>query len=169
MLARLRRPPSLAGVVGCVVAFLSLLIGLGPLNDNSFLTHLATGRLMWATHHIPHSDPYSFTAPGKAWVVQSWLASFLYGGAERWWGAGGLLLLIAVSASIVGVLVWTLTRPAESVLSRLLVMVPVIIIGIDAGWVERPLLFGLIALGLVLLARKAGSTLGGSCRRCGSG
>jgi hypothetical protein len=139
-------------VVGGVVAFVSLLIGLGPLNDNSFFTHLATGRLMWATHHIPHTDPYSFTAAGHDWVVQSWLASLMYGAADRWWGPGGLLILVGITTSIVGVLVWKLTQPAQSLLGRLLVMVPIFIIGIDAGWVERPLLFGLLALGLVLLA-----------------
>ena len=139
-------------MVGSVVAFVSLLIGLGPLNDNSFFTHLATGRLMWATHHIPHTDPYSFTAAGKDWVVQSWLSSLLYGAADRWWGPGGLLVLIGITTSIVGVLVWKLTQPAQSLFGRLLVMIPIFVIGIDAGWVERPLLFGLLALGLVLLA-----------------
>ncbi|MEY2430956.1 MAG: hypothetical protein QOC92_681 [Acidimicrobiaceae bacterium] len=131
---------------------MSLLIGRGPLNDNSFLTHLATGRLMWATHHIPHHDPYSFTAVGKPWVVQSWLASLFFGAADRWWGPGGVLLLVGVTSAIVGVLVWKLTGAAGSLLGRLLIMVPVLVIGIDAGWVERPLLFGLVALGLVLLA-----------------
>jgi hypothetical protein len=139
-------------LVGAVIAFVSLLLGLGRLNDNSFLTHLATGRLMWATHHVPRSDPYSFTAPGKGWVVQSWFASFLYGAADRWWGPGGLLLLVGITAAIVGVLLWKLTRPAGSVVGRLLIMVPIVIIGVDGGWVERPLLFGLLAFGLVLLA-----------------
>jgi hypothetical protein len=142
----------LAAVVGGVVAFVSLLIGLGPLNDNSFFTHLATGRLMWATHHIPHHDPYSFTAAGNAWVVQSWLASFLYGGADRWWGPGGVLVLVGITAATVGVLVWKLTAPAAALLGRLLIMFPILIVGIDGGWVERPLLFGLVALGHVLLA-----------------
>lgn len=140
----------MGAVCGAVVAFFSLLIGLGPLNDNSFLTHLATGRLMWDTHHIPHSDPYTFSAPGKGWVVQSWLASFIYGAADRWWGAAGLIVVIGLAATAVGLLVWTLTRPA-SLLGRLVIVVPLLVIGIDAGWVERPLLFGLIVLGLVLL------------------
>jgi hypothetical protein len=107
---------------------------------------------MWATHHIPHSDPYSFTAPGKGWVVQSWLASLLYGAADRWWGPGGLLVLVGITTAIVGLLVWKLTQPAQSLFARLLVMIPIFVIGIDAGWVERPLLFGLLALGLLLLA-----------------
>jgi hypothetical protein len=148
----LRRVPSINAVVGGVVGFLALLVGLGPLNDNSFFTHLATGRLMWTTHHIPHSDPYSFTAAGKTWVVQSWLASFLYGAADNWWGPKGLLLLMALLSVALGLLVWTLTRSARSILARMVIVIPVILVGVDAGWVERPLLFGLVALCIVLLA-----------------
>lgn len=139
-------------MVGGVVALVSLLIGLGPLNDNSFMTHLATGRIMWDEHHIPHSDPYTFTTPGKGWVVQSWLASLFYGATENWWGAPGVLLLVGLSAAALGALVWTLTRPAGSLVARLVILLPVIVIGTDGGWVERPLLFGLMAMGVLLLA-----------------
>ncbi len=138
--------------MGGVVAFVGLLIGLGPLDDNSFLTHLATGRLIWDTHHIPHHDPYSFTAFGHPWVVQSWLASVFYGAADKWWGPAGVLLVVAAVATTVAALVWTLTRPARSLISRVLIVGPLLIIGADGGWVERPLLFGLLSLCLVLLA-----------------
>ncbi len=148
----LRRSPSLAAVVGGVVAYVGLLIGLGPLNDNSYLTHLATGRIIWSSHHIPSHDPYSWTAPGHAWVVQSWLASVFYGAADQLWGKAGVLLLVGVTSAIVAALAWTLTRPARSLLSRMLIMLPVIVVATDGGWVERPLLFGLLALSLLLLA-----------------
>ncbi len=148
----LSRTPSLGAVVGGIVAFVGLLIGLGPLNDNSYLTHLATGRLMWATHHIPRSDPYSFTALGHPWVVQSWLASLFYGAADKWWGPPGVLLVVAAAATSVAAMVWTLTRPAHSLLSRILIVGPLLLIGADGGWVERPLLFGLVSLCLLLLA-----------------
>jgi hypothetical protein len=147
----LMRVPSLSVLVGGVVAFIGLLIGLGRLDDNSYLTHLATGRIIWDTHHIPHHDPYSFTAFGHPWVVQSWLASVIYGAADKWWGPAGLLLVIAVVSTVLAALVWTLTRPAHSLISRLLIVGPLLIIGADGGWVERPLLFGLLALGIVLL------------------
>ena len=38
-----------------------LRIGLQPLSDNSLLTHIATGRIIFDTG-FPHSDPYLFTA-----------------------------------------------------------------------------------------------------------
>ena len=148
----LRRPPSLSALVGGVVAFIALLIGLGPLNDNSFFTHLATGRIIWDTHHIPSHDPYSWTALGHPWVVQSWLASVFYAGAEKIGGPGGVLILIGVTSAVLGALVWKLTAPAGALLGRLLIIAPVIIVGVDGGWIERPLLFGLVALALALLA-----------------
>ena len=134
------------------MTFIALLIGLGSLNDNSFFTHLATGRIIWDSHHIPGHDPYSWTALGHPWVVQSWLASVLYAGAEKIGGPGGVLILIAVTSAVLGALVWKLTAPAGALLGRLLIVAPVIIVGVDGGWVERPLLFGLISLTLVLLA-----------------
>src|SRR4051794_9985900 len=148
----LSRPPTLSFVVGCVVALVALFIGLGALNDNSFLTHLATGRLIVSSHHVPSHDPYSFTAFGHAWVVQSWLASLIWGLAEKWWGPGGVLLVVAGTAAVLGALAWTLTRKAESLLGRLLIVMLLIVIGADGGWVERPLLFGLVGFCLALLA-----------------
>jgi hypothetical protein len=149
---RFTRVPSLAAIVGGVVAFVGLLIGLGPLNDNSYFTHLATGRIIYETHHIPLHDPYSFTALGHPWVVQSWLASVFYGTADELWGPAGVLLVVAIPAAIVAALVWTLTRPAQTLIGRVIIVGPLLVIGADGGWVERPLLFGLVALCLVLLA-----------------
>ena len=50
--------PSLAGVVGLGFFVWGLSLGLQPLGDNSFLTHLATGRLS-GEDGIPRTDPYS--------------------------------------------------------------------------------------------------------------
>jgi hypothetical protein len=46
-----------------------LRIGLQPLSDNSLLTHIATGRIIFDTG-FPHSDPYLLPAR-TSWVVQS--------------------------------------------------------------------------------------------------
>ena len=72
-------------VLGVGFAVWGLSIGIDQLSDNSFFTHLATGRLI-LDHGIPHHDVYSFTAPGEPWVVQSWLASVLYGWIDSWFG-----------------------------------------------------------------------------------
>lgn len=149
------RTPSLGTAVGLWVVAGALTIGLRPLRDNSFLTHLATGRLILDRGSVPSIDPYTFTASGEPWVVQSWLASYLYASAEALGGATGLRLLMGlVAAGLVGV-AWRLTRPAESVVVRL--GIGVLFVGVGAGlWAERPLMLGLLALAAVVLAAEGG-------------
>jgi hypothetical protein len=148
---RKERGPTLSAVVGSVMAVIGLAVGLGGLDDNSFLTHLATGRLIWDTHHIPRTDPYTFSAHGTPWVVQSWLASVFYAGLERLGGGAAILIGVGLSSAALAALVWTLTSPAQTLLGRVLLTGLVIAVGVES-WVERPLLFGLIALALLMLA-----------------
>jgi hypothetical protein len=142
---------SLSALVGLLVAIAGLLIGLGPLNDNSFLTHLATGRLILDNHHVPSHDAYSFSATGHSWVVQSWLASLLYGVADKAYGARGLITLVGLAGAALGALVWSLSRPAGALVARLIAVALVIGVGLDF-WLERPLMFGLLMLALYLHA-----------------
>lgn len=143
--------PSLNTILAIVLALVGLRVGLSPLHDNSFLTHLATGRIILDTGHIPRSDPYSWSAPGAAWTVQSWGASVIFAGMEKLAGLVGIRVLVAVCCVALTQLVWRITKPANSVLGRLLVSVPVIAVG-TAYWVERPFLFSLIFLMAVLFA-----------------
>ena len=131
------------------------LIGLQPLPDNSFLTHLATGRLMLDSG-IPTADPYSFTAAGEPWMVQSWLASTLYALAEELAGLGGVRVVIALTTGLLAYLLWRLTEPAGAVVVRAALVVPVLLMGTE-GWAERPMLFGFVGLAaLYVLANGAG-------------
>lgn len=127
-----------------------LLIGARALDDNSFFTHLATGRLILESG-IPSSDPYSFTAPSASWTVQSWLVSLVLGAADRVAGGLGVHLVIMALTTTIACLVWSLTRPARSLLARL--GLAAMVVGVGAGtWAERPLLVGLVGLCLVVLA-----------------
>lgn len=130
-------------------ALWGLKLGLEPLHDNSFLTHLAGGRLV-LDGGIPRSDPFSFTAPGAPWVVQSWLAAGLYALTDRLWDGYGALVLNAVLMVSLALVVVRLTRPLSSLLPRLALVG--VALGVGAGaWAERPLLFGLLGIGLTLL------------------
>ncbi|MSO87198.1 MAG: hypothetical protein EXQ71_06715 [Acidimicrobiia bacterium] len=144
--------PSIGGAVGvALVSVGGASIGLRSLADNSFMTHLATGRIILASGSVPVSDPYTFTAAGEPWVVQSWLASLLYASVERIGGLGGVRLLMGLVAAVLIGLVWHLLRPAGGLLARLLVGALMVTVG--AGlWTERPYMLGLIAFGLVVLA-----------------
>ncbi len=136
---------------GAVGALWGFAIGAQPLFDNSLFTHLVTGRLILQTGTIPSSDPYSFTAPGIDWVVQSWLVSWLYAGVEAWFGVFGLRLFIGFVTGLVGVLVWQLTRPARTIAGRMIAAGFVLAIGSEM-WSGRPLVVGLALLCVALLA-----------------
>ncbi len=148
---RVRRPwPTIATVIGGGFVLWGWVIGLARLSDNSLFTHLATGRLI-LDGTFPSSDPYSFTAAGEPWVVQSWLVSLIYATAERAGGAGAIqLVAAAVSAAVAG-LVWLLSAPAKTLIGRLITCAFVLGVG-GVAWSQRPFLFGLLFLAIALLA-----------------
>lgn len=146
---------SLEALVGLIVTLAGFLIGLQRLQDNSFFTHLATGRLILDSG-IPTADPYSFTAAGEPWTVQSWLASALYAVAEALGGLGGVRLVIGLTTALLAYLLWRLTEPAGAVVVRAALVVPILLMGTE-GWAERPMLFGFVGLAaLYVLANGAG-------------
>lgn len=138
-------------VVGLLLAIVGLRVGFDSLHDNSFFTHLATGHLIFDRGGIPRTDPYSFTAYGQAWTVQSWGASVIYAGVQNVAGDLGLRVLIAACSTAMAVLVWRLTSAAEGLVGRLAIAVPALAVGATL-WVERPLIFSLLFLMAVLFA-----------------
>ena len=142
---------SLGRALGLLVAAWGAVIASFPLNDNSFFTHLATGRIILDTGSVPSTDPYTFTAPGTDWTVQSWLASVAYASAEQLGGALGLEILFVAVFVAGAVLLWRLSRPAESILVRLLIVFAALIVATGL-WSERPYMVGVIGLGIVWLA-----------------
>jgi len=152
--ARRRWPPAVTLLLGAGFALWGFTIGIDRLSDNSFFTHLATGRLI-LDHGIPRSDPYSFTAPGEVWVVQSWLASAIFGWIDSWFGASGLRVLMGLLTAGLAAMAWRLTRPAHTLVGRILIVGMVLGVG-SSVWAPRPLLFGLLLLTVALLAAERG-------------
>ncbi|NNE96882.1 MAG: hypothetical protein HKN24_12720 [Acidimicrobiales bacterium] len=138
---------------GSLVLFfgaIGFLIGRRVLGDNSFLTHFATGQLIIDRGSVPTVDPYSFTAKGEPWVVQSWLASVLYAGVDGVLGGFGVRLMNGVLTGATAALVWKMTsRRNANVFVPLGLTGAVLIIGASM-WSARPLLFGLLGFTLVL-------------------
>ena len=146
-----RAQPTLGGALGVLFVAAGIAIGMRSLADNSFLTHLATGRLILESGSVPSHDPYTFTAAGHPWVVQSWLASVLYATAERVGGLDGVRVLTGATAGLLAGLTWHLLRPARGAVGRLAVGAMALAVG--AGlWTERPYMLGLLAFALVALA-----------------
>lgn len=137
-----------AAVLLVVLGFLG---GARPISDNSFLTHLATGRIILETGAVPSADPYSYTAAGEPWVVQSWLASSLYAVLERGLGAGAIVVLNGALTALVVAAVWVLCGRAGRLPTTVALTGAVVLAGFTE-WSPRPLLFGLVGLAACLLA-----------------
>jgi hypothetical protein len=123
--------------------------GAGPIADNSMLTHLRTGIDMVGGEGIPRVDPYSWTAAGDPWVVQSWLPEWTYGMAHK---LGGYHLVVLEQALLLGLLAWLMARVARAGSPLRSVAAAVIVIGMGSPfWTPRPLVVGLICMALVVL------------------
>ncbi len=146
---RSERGPDLATALGAMLALLGFVIGARVIGDNSFLTHLATGRVILETASVPTSDPYSWAA-GEPWTVQSWLASLLYASLESAAGPWAIRWLNGALAAVVVGGLWALTSPVRSLLLRTGLVSLTIVIGTFL-WPPRPLLFALVGMVLVLL------------------
>jgi hypothetical protein len=119
-----------------------------PIIDNSMFVHLRTGIEIAAGHGIPRVDPYSFTAHGHHWVVQSWLPSWTYGMLTRHLGLGWVAL---EQGLIVAAIAWLVARLARTGSAVRTVAAAGIAVGAGAAyWAPRPLLFGLLALALTI-------------------
>ncbi len=149
------RGGSLGTVCALVLVLVAGLVGSGELHDNSFLTHLATGR--WITNGnlgrlwMGVRDPYLWTSNGRTWVVQSWLASVVYDAADRVAGAAGIRLLVAATSMALTACLWRLSAPGRTLVPRVIAVGGALAIG-GTVWSERPLMFGLLFLAMSLLA-----------------
>ena len=122
--------------------------GIQPISDKSMLTHMRTGIDMVAGGGIPRTDPYSFTAFGDSWVVQSWLPDWTYGWAHR---LGGFRLVLLEQALLIAVLVWLVVRLARAGSPLRTAFGGLLVVGIGASfWTPGPLLVGLVCMALTV-------------------
>jgi len=78
-----------------------LLLGLSgmtarPVTDPDLWWHLRTGQWIVETGHVPHSDPFSFTRAGHAWVSHEWLSEVVFYELWKHVGAAGLIVFSAI-------------------------------------------------------------------------
>lgn len=78
---------------------LALLLGCFEMADYDIWWHLRTGELI-PTRGLPSTDWYSFTSSDNAWIDVHWLFQLLMAETYRRAGAGGIVLLKAVVATI---------------------------------------------------------------------
>ena len=148
MLRRVKTP-SLESLFVAVLVLLGFRLGVLPIKDNSMFTHLRTGIDIAAGEGIPRADPYSYTAPGADWVVQSWLPEWSYGWLYR---LADMRLVVLLQAILFALLAWLVCRLARAGSPVRTAASASLAVGIGIGhWTPRPLLFGLICMALTVL------------------
>ena len=143
------QPPGLSTLFSAVFALFGWGVGIERLSDNSFFWHLKTGEYI-LDHGIPHSDIYSYTAPGVKWVAQSWLAEVLYGALDRAFGPFAIRVLGGLVGALIGVLAFRLALRLTRERVRAALLTVAALGGLYTLWSERPLLLGVLFL-IVLL------------------
>jgi hypothetical protein len=148
--ARRRFPaPTMAGIVTLLCGAGGFGLASGPLSDNSFLWHLRTGRLI-LDHGIPRRDPYSFTAAGTRWIAQSWLAELMYGALNRAIGAFAIRIAVGLAGACIAVFIYRIALHATNDRVRALGLVIPALACTFSVQSERPLMFGLVLLSVVV-------------------
>ncbi|MBV9412504.1 MAG: hypothetical protein JO148_12965 [Acidimicrobiia bacterium] len=152
--ARRLKAPGLEPLFIGALALFGFRLGARPIGDNSMFVHLRTGIDMLRNGAIPRRDPYSFTAHGHPWVVQSWLAEWTYGLAHD---IGGYRLVVVEQAILMAVLAVLLGILARAGTPLRTALAAGIAVGAGAAyWVPRPLMFGLICMALTVLVLERG-------------
>ncbi|HEV2759001.1 MAG TPA: hypothetical protein VGV86_05480 [Acidimicrobiales bacterium] len=142
------KAPKMESLFMAAVVLFGFRLGARPIGDNSAFTHIRTGIDMARTGAIPRTDPYSFTAAGEQWVVQSWFPEWTYGWAYR---LGGFKLVVLEQALLVAALAWLVVRLARGGSPLRTALAGIASVGVGSAlWTARPLLFGLICMALTI-------------------
>lgn len=118
--------------------------------DPDLWWHMRTGRLILERNAIPNADSYSYTIPGKPWVVQEWLSEVVLHGIRELFGLWGIFLWAALMLTAIYAIVALLVhrRMRESMGSWALF--GLIAYAGSANWTERPNLFSFLLLVVLL-------------------
>jgi hypothetical protein len=153
---RLRAVPSLESLFVAALVLFGYRLGARSIGDNSMFVHLRTGVDMARTGAIPRTDPYTFTAHGHSWVVQSWLPEWTYGWVDR---IGGLRLVVVEQAVLMALMALLVARLARAGSPLRTALAAGVAVGAGAAyWTPRPLMFGLIAMALTVTVVERGKS-----------
>lgn len=138
----------------CAALVLPLTIQRAPSADVWW--HLAIGRLIWQTHRIPRTDPYSFTAAGHAWQNDEWLFSVIIYALWQWHRLHAVYLLksvVLLSAAMVAAAHASLRSRAHPLVVAVATVVPLALCGYQYFWDARPQIvgYGMVAALLALI------------------
>lgn len=135
----LRSTPGRAAII--IVCALALFGPMRPSPDTDTWWHLATGDLIIEQGSLPGSDPFSWTAAERPWVLQAWGSDVIFAGVHAVAGAPGLIVLqgILIGAAMV-LMVGVLRRFSVNDLVVAAVLFGTVIAS-SLVWTVRPHLF----------------------------
>jgi hypothetical protein len=151
----LQRIFSFPVMLGAALTGAAFYTGLTFYVDPDLWWHLRVGENILATHHLPASDPYSFTVSGAPWMAYEWLGETFFAAVARLGGVLALdLLLIGLSSAIViGLYAFATLRSGNS---KAAFIATVILFPIANGsFTLRPQMLGYLFLILTLIALEA--------------
>jgi hypothetical protein len=125
-----------------IAALIGFAWGLTAISDNTALLHIRTGIDMVRNNAFPDSDPYSYTAAGEPWVLQSWLAEYVYGVLHAIWSSK---LIALVNALLLGGLAAGMVRWVRTGTSWITFASAAAVLLLSIGhWSTRPTTFGFV-------------------------
>ena len=130
-------------------------MALKPVVDNDVFWHLASGRYMWATGRIPHADPFSWTALGRAWIAHEWLTEAWLYPLYMHGGYAALMLLFAAIIAAAFAFAYATARLLGASRPLGLGITTLAAVASDHTWGVRPQMISMLLMALTawLLAR----------------
>ncbi|HSP13845.1 MAG TPA: hypothetical protein VLV78_03725 [Thermoanaerobaculia bacterium] len=128
-------------LLAAAIAAAVLAAGLTRIADLDFWWHLRTGQLIVATHSIPTTDVYSYTAFGHEYVDHEWLFQVMQYATYSAFGPAGIALLkcLLFAATLIVVAFYAVDRGVDPVVAGGLAFLS--IAGGITRFIERPELF----------------------------
>ena len=122
--------------------------------DPDLWWHLRTGQWIVETGHIPHSDPFSFTRAGTAWVSHEWLSEVMFYEVWKYTGAAGLIILSSI-VTTAGFLLLYLRSPGKPHWTALTILLGAL--AAAPVWGVRPQIFTFALASLLLWLLECGA------------
>src|SRR5664279_3852853 len=123
--------------------------------DPDLWWHLTNGQRILATGHVPHTDPFSFTRAGHAWVSHEWLSDIVF---YELWKHGGAAALIIFSALITTAGFMFLYRRCPGKRHWAAAATAIGALASAASWGVRPQMFTFTLASLFLLLLEIGES-----------
>jgi hypothetical protein len=132
----------------------------GRLADPDLWWHLRTGALIIARGSVPRADEYSYTVPGRPWVVQEWGSEAILHGLRRAFGLWGIFWWRALMLTAVYLVVARLLRRRMGDGMATWALLGLVAYAGSANWTERPNLFSfLLFVALLALLERRGRAI----------